>query len=198
MVDWGSHTCLYCCVKSSRNRWIMGSHESIYELLGTYMKESERYSLAPITELGEGGKKNQKNAWIPWASPEKQAGLRWGKYKSLGPRVANWVHCQKGTTLADTQQSPVIPKTCGSCKNNPCPPHPHNPPHHHHMNPHLSPVTLPNWQGARDVFFPEGVPHRYDVFVSRDMCLSVCTSQTGAVHYSGVKVHTILLQLVLI
>lgn len=48
------------------------------------------------------------------------------------------------------------------------------------------------------MFFPEGVPHRYDVFVSRDVCLSVCTSQTEAVHYFGVKVHTTLLQLVLI
>lgn len=34
----------------------MRSHESIYGLLGTYMKESERYSLALITQPGrEGG-----------------------------------------------------------------------------------------------------------------------------------------------
>lgn len=64
----------------------------------------------------------KKNGWIPWASREKQAGLYQGKYKSLGPDVATGGCCQEGATLTDTQQSPVIPETCGSCKNNPLPP----------------------------------------------------------------------------
>lgn len=72
MVVSGSHTCLYCCVKSSHNRWITGSHESIYELLGTYMKESERYSLAPITELGEGKKKTKTPGFHELPQKNKQ------------------------------------------------------------------------------------------------------------------------------
>lgn len=128
------HTRLYCCVKSSRNRWITGSHESIYELLGTYMKE--RYSLAPITELGERGKKKTKKKRLDSMSfPRKTSRTSSGKVQVTGSPCG---HCQKGTTLADTQQSPVIPKTCGSCKNNPYPPQPtHTIPHHHHMNPSL-------------------------------------------------------------
>ncbi len=38
------------------------------------------------------------------------------------------------------------------------------------MNPCHYPVTLPNRQGARDVFFPDGVPHEYDVCVSEGVC----------------------------
>lgn len=47
------------------------------------MKKSERYSLALTAQLS--GEK--KNAWIPWASWEKQAGLYQGKHKSLGSDV---------------------------------------------------------------------------------------------------------------
>lgn len=66
------------------------------------------------------------------------------------------------------------------------------------MNPCHYPVRLPNQQGERNVFFPKGVPHGYVLRVSEGVCLSVCTSKTGAVHYFGVKVHTTTLQLVLI
>ena len=45
------YTCLHCCLKSTCNAWLMGSHESIYELLGTYMKEGKRYSLALTAQL---------------------------------------------------------------------------------------------------------------------------------------------------
>lgn len=83
MVASGSHTYLYCCVKSSRNRWITGSHESIYELLGTYMKESERYSLAPITELGE-GKKKQKKRLDSMSFPRKTSSASSGKVQVTG------------------------------------------------------------------------------------------------------------------
>lgn len=118
----------------------MGSHESIYELLGTYMKESERYSLALITELGGGEKNNKTNPPGFRELPgEKQVGLHQGKYKSLGPNVATGGHCQKGTTLTDIQQSPVIPETCGSCKNNPYPP----PTHTHTQSPTPPPPYEP-------------------------------------------------------
>lgn len=119
----------------------------------------------------------EKKAWIPWASQEKQAGLYQGKYKSLGPDVATGGCCQKWATLTDTQQSPVIPETCGSCKNNPQPP----------MNPCHYPVTLPR-EGC--VFSWGCPPWVWCMHEWGCVCLSVCTCKTGDVHYFGVKALT--------
>lgn len=78
------------------------------------MRENTRYSLVLTAQLAGGTK---THGFLQ----EKQAGLYQGKYKSLGPDVATGGCCQKWAMLTDTQQSPVIPKTCGSCKNNPPP-----------------------------------------------------------------------------
>lgn len=145
------------------------------------MQESERYSLA-LTAQPAAGKKEKKTSEYHELQGEKQAALYQERNKSPRPDVATVRCCQKAATLTDTQQSSVIPKTCGSCKNNPTPPHPlHEPLPQSSHTAHSA--------GARDVFFPEGVPHEYDVFLSKNLCLSVCTSKTETVHYSGVKDH---------
>lgn len=77
----------------------------------SYWEHIWRHSLALTAQLA--GKRLDSMSF-----PGKKAALYQGKYKSLGPDVATGGCCQKGATLTDTQQSPVIPKTCGSCKNN--------------------------------------------------------------------------------
>lgn len=122
---------------------------SYWELI--WRRERGTAWLLQLSFLGE--KKNS-------TSREKQAGLYQGKYKSLGPDVAAGGRCQKGATLTDTQQSPVIPETCGSCKNNP--PHPHEP----------LPLSSHTAQssGSERCVFSWGCPHD----VCKDVCLSVC------------------------
>lgn len=61
-----AHKRLFLLCKIPSNGWIMRSHESIYGLLGTYMKESERYSLALITGREGGGAGGEGGCgWIP-------------------------------------------------------------------------------------------------------------------------------------
>ena len=60
----------------------MRSHDSIYELLGTNMKESKRYSFSLTAQFTE-----KKYSWIPWASKEnKQVFIR----KSTSRQVLMW------------------------------------------------------------------------------------------------------------
>lgn len=100
--------------------------------------------------------------------------------ESTSHRVLMWqLEVAVRRELTDTQKSPVIPETCGSCKNNSLPPHEPLP-----LSSHAAQST-----GSERCVFSWGCPP----WVRCEWgCVleCVCTSNTGAAHYFGVKVHT--------
>lgn len=104
----------------------MLSHESIYGLLGTYMKERERYRLAPTAQLAGKKKKTLGFHELPRKNKQQQrARALSGKEQVTGPWCGNWKLLSEGSYV--NRYSAVIPKTCGSCKNSPRPTNPHPP-----------------------------------------------------------------------
>lgn len=88
-----THKCLFLLCKIPSNGWIMRSHESIYGLLRTYMKESERYSLALITQPGRegGGTGGRRGMWLDSVSfQRKTSRTSSGKVQVTGSQCGNW------------------------------------------------------------------------------------------------------------
>lgn len=87
-----------------------------------------------------------------------------GKVQVTGPWCGNWKLLSEGTYV--NRYSAVIPKTCGSCKNNPLPP-----PLHHEPLP-LSSHTAQS-TGRQRCVFSWGCPLGYDACVSEHVCACV-------------------------